>query len=157
MFFSLSRSRSLSLRLVEYGEYKGNYYGTSLDTVRSVLSRNKVCLLDVQPHTLKHLRTAEFKPLVVFVKPPSVERLRETRRNGKVISSKDDRGTAKPFIEEDFEEMVNSAQVMEGQYGHLFEKVIVNDDLPAAFGELREALRTVESEKHWLPVSWTHS
>uniref|UniRef100_A0A8C4YXM7 MAGUK p55 scaffold protein 7a n=1 Tax=Gadus morhua TaxID=8049 RepID=A0A8C4YXM7_GADMO len=144
-------------KLVEYGEYKGNYYGTTLDTVRAVLARNKVCLLDVQPHTLKHLRTAEFKPFVVFVMPPSVERLRESRRNGKVISNKDDHGTAKPFIEEDFEEMVSAAQVMESQYSHLFEQVIVNDDLTTAFGELRQALRKIETEKHWLPVSWTHS
>lgn len=37
-------------RFIEYGEYKGNYYGTSLDSIRSVLSKNKVCLMDVQPH-----------------------------------------------------------------------------------------------------------
>uniref|UniRef100_A0A4W5MH22 MAGUK p55 scaffold protein 7a n=1 Tax=Hucho hucho TaxID=62062 RepID=A0A4W5MH22_9TELE len=84
-------------KFIEHGEYKGNYYGTSLDSVRSVLSKNKVCLLDVQPHTIKHLRTAEFKPYVVFVKPPPVERLRESRRNAKVISGKDDKGSAKPF------------------------------------------------------------
>lgn len=47
--------------------------------------------------TIKHLRTAEFKPFVVFVKPPSIERLKETRRNAKVISGKDDKGNAKPF------------------------------------------------------------
>lgn len=144
-------------KFIEYGEYKGNYYGTSLDSVRSVLSKNKVCLLDVQPHTLKHLRTAEFKPFVVFVKPPSVDRLRETRQNAKIISGKDDKGTAKPFTEEDFLEMVRVAQTMESQYGHLFEKVIVNDDLSAAFGELRQALKKVEVETHWVPVSWTHS
>lgn len=40
----------LCLRFIEHGEYKGNYYGTSFDSVRSVLSKNKVCLLDVQPH-----------------------------------------------------------------------------------------------------------
>ncbi|KAM9337386.1 MAGUK p55 subfamily member 7 [Symphorus nematophorus] len=144
-------------KFIEYGEYKGNYYGTSLDSVRSVLSKNKVCLLDVQPHTIKHLRTAEFKPFVVFVKPPSIERLRETRQNAKIISGKDDKGTAKPFTEEDFQEMVRTAQTMETQYGHLFEKVIVNDDLSAAFSELRLALKKVEVETHWVPVSWTHS
>ncbi|XP_068160175.1 MAGUK p55 subfamily member 7 isoform X2 [Antennarius striatus] len=144
-------------KFIEYGEYKGNYYGTSLDSVRAVLSRNKVCLLDVQPHTIKHLRTAEFKPVIVFVKPPTIERLRETRQNAKVISNKDDKGTAKSFTEEDFQEMVRSAQVMENQYGHLFEKVIVNDDLSTAFGELRLTLRKVETETHWVPVSWTHS
>ncbi|KAM6971390.1 MAGUK p55 subfamily member 7 isoform 2-T3 [Tautogolabrus adspersus] len=144
-------------KFIEYGEYKGNYYGTSLDSVRSVLSKNKVCLLDVQPHIIKHLRTSEFKPFVVFVKPPSVERLRESRQSAKIISGKEDKGTAKLFTEEDFEEMVRTAQTMESQYGHLFEKVIVNDDLSTAFGELRLALKKVEMETHWVPVSWTHS
>ncbi|XP_044783975.1 MAGUK p55 subfamily member 7 isoform X3 [Bubalus bubalis] len=37
-------------KFIEYGEYKNNYYGTSIDSVRSVLAKNKVCLLDVQPH-----------------------------------------------------------------------------------------------------------
>ncbi|XP_054621379.1 MAGUK p55 subfamily member 7 isoform X2 [Dunckerocampus dactyliophorus] len=144
-------------KFIEYGEYKGNYYGTSLDSIRSVLSKNKVCLLDVQPHTIKHLRTAELKPFVVFIKPPTIERLRETRKNAKVISSKDEKASAKPFAEEDFEEMLASARTMEAQYSHLFEKVIVNDDLTEAFGELRLALKKVEMDSHWVPVSWTHS
>ncbi|KAM4543853.1 MAGUK p55 subfamily member 7 isoform 1-T1 [Fundulus diaphanus] len=144
-------------KLVEYGEYKGNYYGTSLDSIRSVLSKNKVCLLDVQPHTIKLLRNAEFKPFVVFVKPPRLDRLRETRKNAKIIPSRDDKGSAKPFTEEDFQEMLNTADMMESQYGHLFEKVIVNDDLTAAFSELQLALKQVETETHWVPVSWTHS
>ncbi|XP_077057070.1 MAGUK p55 subfamily member 7 [Siphateles boraxobius] len=144
-------------KFIEQGEYKGNYYGTSVDSVRSVLSKNKVCLLDVQPHTLKHLRTAEFKPYVVFVKPPSIERLRETRRNAKVISGKEDKNSSKPFSDEDFQEMISASQMMENQYGHLFEKVIVNDDLTVAFNELKQALRKVETETHWVPISWTHS
>ncbi|XP_048027646.1 MAGUK p55 subfamily member 7 isoform X1 [Megalobrama amblycephala] len=144
-------------KFIEHGEYKGNYYGTSFDSVRSVLSKNKVCLLDVQPHTLRHIRTAEFKPYVVFVKPPSIERLRETRRNAKVISGKDDKNSSKSFSEEDFQEMISASQMMENQYGHLFEKVIVNDDLTVAFNELKQALRKVETETHWVPISWTHS
>lgn len=47
--------------------------------------------------TVKHLRTQEFKPYVIFIKPPSIERLRETRKNAKIISSRDDQATAKPF------------------------------------------------------------
>lgn len=47
--------------------------------------------------TVKHLRTLEFKPFVIFIKPPSIERLRETRKNAKIISSKDEKGAAKPF------------------------------------------------------------
>uniref|UniRef100_A0A3P9PAD3 MAGUK p55 scaffold protein 7a n=1 Tax=Poecilia reticulata TaxID=8081 RepID=A0A3P9PAD3_POERE len=122
-------------KFVEYGEYKGNYYGTSLDTLRSVLAKKKVCLLDVQPHAIKLLRTAEFKPFVVFVKPPTMERLRETRKNAKIISSKDDKGSARPFTEEDFQEMWNAAEMKESQYGQLF-KVIVNDDFTSRLAML---------------------
>lgn len=46
---------------------------------------------------IKHLRTPEFKPFIVFVKPPTIDRLRETRKNAKIISGKDDKGSAKPF------------------------------------------------------------
>ncbi|XP_026698053.1 MAGUK p55 subfamily member 7 isoform X1 [Athene cunicularia] len=144
-------------KFIEYGEYKNNYYGTSLDSVRSVLAKNKVCLLDVQPHTVKHLRTYEFKPFVIFIKPPSLDRLRETRKNAKIISSKDDKGTAKPFTEEDFQEMIKSAHVMESQYGHLFDKVIVNDDLATAYSELKATFDRLETETFWVPVSWLHS
>lgn len=59
--------------------------------------------------------------------------------------------------EEDFREMLRTTKLMETQYGHLFEKVIVNDDLTTAFSELRLALKKVEMETHWVPVSWTHS
>ncbi|KAM8967156.1 MAGUK p55 subfamily member 7 [Pelodytes ibericus] len=144
-------------KFIEYGEYKNNYYGTSIDSIRSVLTKNKVCLLDVQPHSLKHLRTSEFKPFIIFIKPPSIERLRETRKNGKVISGKEERASSKAFTEEDFDEMIKSAQVMETQYGHLFDKVITNDDLTTAYNELKLTLDRLESERCWVPVNWLHS
>ncbi|XP_013931342.1 PREDICTED: MAGUK p55 subfamily member 7 isoform X3 [Thamnophis sirtalis] len=144
-------------KFIEYGEYKNNFYGTSIDSVRAVLAKNKVCLLDVQPHTVKHLRTLEFKPFVIFIKPPSIERLRETRKNAKIISSKDEKGAAKPFQEEDFQEMIKSAQIMESQYAHLFDKVVVNDDLTTAYNELKTVFDKLERETFWVPVSWVHS
>ncbi|KAM3822678.1 MAGUK p55 subfamily member 7 isoform 1-T1 [Vipera latastei] len=144
-------------KFIEYGEYKNNYYGTSIDSVRAVLAKNKVCLLDVQPHTVKHLRTLEFKPFVIFIKPPSIERLRETRKNAKIISSKDEKGAAKPFQEEDFQEMIKSSQIMESQYSHLFDKVVVNDDLTTAYNELKTVFEKLEREAFWVPVSWVHS
>ena len=45
------------------------------------------------------------------------------------MSSRDDQGAAKPFMEDGFQEMIKSAQIMESQYGHLFDKTIVNDGL----------------------------
>ncbi len=44
---------NVSSRFVEFGEYKGNYYGMSLDSVCMVVAESKVCLLDVKPHVSK--------------------------------------------------------------------------------------------------------
>lgn len=34
---------------MEHGEYKENLYGTSLEAIRSVMAKKKVCLVDVVP------------------------------------------------------------------------------------------------------------
>ncbi|XP_038654159.1 MAGUK p55 subfamily member 7 isoform X2 [Scyliorhinus canicula] len=144
-------------KFIEHGDYRGNLYGTSIDSVRHVLGKNKVCLLDVQCHTIKHLRTLEFKPYVIFTKPPSLECLRETRKNAKIISSKDDKGSAKPFTEEDLQEMIKSGELLEAQWSHLFDKILVNGDLSVAYKELKTTLDNLEKDPFWIPVNWLHS
>lgn len=39
----------LLLRFIEYGCYRGHYYGTSLDSVNREMAEGKVCLLDIHP------------------------------------------------------------------------------------------------------------
>ncbi|NWI12531.1 MPP4 protein, partial [Crypturellus soui] len=36
-------------RMLEYGEYKGYLYGTSVDAVRAVLDEGKICVIDLEP------------------------------------------------------------------------------------------------------------
>lgn len=52
--------------------------------------------------------------------------------------------------------MITGAQAMESKYGHLFDKVIINDDLAVAFTELRDQFRKIETESHWIPHTWAH-
>lgn len=57
--------------------------------------------------------------------------------------------------EEDFEDMIDLAEAMESQCGHLFDKVIVNGDIATAFRELRADLEKVEqAEVWWIPAEW---
>ncbi|ROK87093.1 MAGUK p55 subfamily member 7 [Anabarilius grahami] len=146
----------LNHKFLEHGEHKGNYYGMSLDSVRRVMAESKVCLLDVEPHTIAALYSSEFKPYVVFVKPPSIELLRLSRRKAKVLASQNEQTATKFFTEEDFQDMITTAQAMEYKYGHLFEKVVINDDLAMAFTELRDELTKIETETHWIPNTWAH-
>ncbi|XP_032815264.1 MAGUK p55 subfamily member 7 isoform X2 [Petromyzon marinus] len=141
-------------RFVEYGEFKGNLYGTSVDAIRSVVNAGKVCLLDVSPPAIKSIRTPEFKPFVIFVKPPSLERLRQTRGAAK---SSGDKNPARNFTDEDFQEMLGTAARMEAQFGYLFDKTVVNDELAAAYRELRAAADSLERETMWVPLSWVLS
>uniref|UniRef100_A0A4W4G3N8 Membrane protein, palmitoylated 3a (MAGUK p55 subfamily member 3) n=1 Tax=Electrophorus electricus TaxID=8005 RepID=A0A4W4G3N8_ELEEL len=137
-------------KFVEYGEYKANQYGTSLESIRSVLARNTMCLVDVQPEALKILRTAEFKPYVIFVKP----HIPEGRRHR--TTAKSPTG-ATPFnFDEDLQEMRHSAEQMEQQYGHLVDRVLVKEDSTGACMELQNILEQLEEEPQWVPVSWVH-
>uniref|UniRef100_A0A672H8V5 Membrane protein, palmitoylated 7b (MAGUK p55 subfamily member 7) n=1 Tax=Salarias fasciatus TaxID=181472 RepID=A0A672H8V5_SALFA len=140
----------LNQRFIEYGTYRGHYYGTSLDSVQRVMAEDKVCLLDVHPSNLKHVYSAEFKPFVVFVKPPRIEELRLTRRRAKFVCDDEESSP-----DEDFEDMIDEAETMESQFGQLFEKVIVNGDVATAFRELRAELEGLEDAAvQWLPAQW---
>uniref|UniRef100_A0A8C8JN03 Membrane protein, palmitoylated 3b (MAGUK p55 subfamily member 3) n=1 Tax=Oncorhynchus tshawytscha TaxID=74940 RepID=A0A8C8JN03_ONCTS len=134
---------------IEYGEYKDHFYGTSLEAIRSVLDRNKICLVDVQPEALKILWTAEFKPYVIFVKP----RIHEShcKRHGSSSS------LSVGITEEDLQEMRQSAVLMGERYGHLVDRVLVKEDLASACVELRDILQRVETEVHWVPIGWART
>lgn len=51
--------------------------------------------------------------------------------------------------------MIDLAETMENQCGHLFDRVIVNGDVTAASGELKADLRRADrAEVQWIPVEW---
>uniref|UniRef100_A0A8C1P8T6 Membrane protein, palmitoylated 3a (MAGUK p55 subfamily member 3) n=1 Tax=Cyprinus carpio TaxID=7962 RepID=A0A8C1P8T6_CYPCA len=52
-------------KFIEYGEYKENLYGTSIEAIRSVQAKNKMCLVDVQPENYcKHYACAELRSIL---------------------------------------------------------------------------------------------
>ncbi|XP_061587471.1 MAGUK p55 subfamily member 7-like [Cololabis saira] len=145
----------LNNRFVDYGHYRGHYYGTSVDSVHGVMAEGKMCLLDLHPSKIKHVFTSEFKPYVVFVKPPLIEELRLTRRRAKFVCNEEGVNHVRIFSEEDFEDMIALAETMENHYSHLFDKLIVNGDIATAFRELKADLeRIADADVHWVPAQW---
>ena len=69
-----------SKRFVEHGEFDKQYYGTSLDAVRTVINSGKICVLNLQPGSLKILHDSDLKPYVVFLTPPSLQTYRQQRQ-----------------------------------------------------------------------------
>lgn len=37
-------------RFLEHGEYRGNLYGTSIESVKDVLNSGKICIIDIEPN-----------------------------------------------------------------------------------------------------------
>ncbi|XP_043790986.1 MAGUK p55 subfamily member 7 isoform X4 [Apis laboriosa] len=140
-------------KFIEYGEYKGNLYGTSSESVSSLINAGYVCLLNPHYQALKMLRTPQTKPYVIYIKPPRFEILKETRNDARARSTFDE-NNSRGFTDEEFSEILHSAARIEFLYTHLFDEVIVNADLPIAFEQLVNAVHRVESEPLWVPASW---
>ncbi|KAM7367732.1 hypothetical protein PAMP_014012 [Pampus punctatissimus] len=130
-------------KFIESGEYEKNLYGTSTDSVRQVVNSGRICLLCLHTRSLRVLRSSNLKPYVIFIAPPSQERLRTLlATEGK---------TPKP---EELKEVIEKAREMEQNFGHFFDATIVNIDPTQAFHELRRLIEKLDTEPQWVPTSW---
>ncbi|XP_041814523.1 MAGUK p55 subfamily member 5b isoform X1 [Chelmon rostratus] len=130
-------------KFIESGEYEKNLYGTSTDSVRHVVNSGRICLLCLHTRSLQVLRSSNLKPFVIFIAPPSQERLRTLlATEGK---------TPKP---EELKAVIEKAREMEHNFGHFFDATIVNMDPDQAFHELRRLIDKLDTEPQWVPTSW---
>ncbi|XP_053981811.1 uncharacterized protein LOC128878038 isoform X5 [Hylaeus volcanicus] len=144
-FISRSQFESdiLCRKFVEHGEYEKAYYGTSVEAIRTVVNSGKICVLNLHPQSLKILRNSDLKPYVVFVAPPSLEKLRQKRIKNN-----------ESFKEEELKDIIEKAREMEDKYGHLFDMIIINTDTDRAYSQLLTEINSLEREPQWVPASW---
>uniref|UniRef100_A0A336MCA7 CSON014040 protein n=1 Tax=Culicoides sonorensis TaxID=179676 RepID=A0A336MCA7_CULSO len=140
-------------KFIEHGEYKGHLYGTSADSVKSIIHAGCVCVISPHYQGLKALRTATLKPFIIHIKPPSFEELKHTRTQARAKSTFDET-SARAFTDEEFEEMLKHDERIEFLYGHYFDEVIVNGDLAASLDKLIKIVNRAETEPSWAPVAW---
>eukprot|EP00048_Salpingoeca_helianthica_P005366 m.87043 g.87043 ORF g.87043 m.87043 type:complete len:515 (-) comp13576_c0_seq2:151-1695(-) len=142
-FFFVSRERMeadiQAMRFVEYGEYQNAIYGTSFQTIEDAIGRGLVCVVDVLPKALKVLRVPRIQPYVVFIRPPPLRRLRETRPT---------------MSEEAVQRLLASAAKYEQTYGYLFDKTIVNESVEESVQTLLHIVEFLRTSPQWLPASW---
>ncbi|XP_064205677.1 55 kDa erythrocyte membrane protein [Anguilla rostrata] len=120
-------------QLLEYGSFGGNMFGTKLETIWKIHEQGKMALLDVEPQTLKIIRTAEFAPLVVFIAPT------DTATQSESLLS-----------------IQRESDAILATYGHHFDLILVNNDVDETVKGLEEAIERVTSTPQWVPVSWVY-
>ncbi|CRK91557.1 CLUMA_CG005213, isoform C [Clunio marinus] len=140
-------------KFIEHGEFKGQLYGTSADSVKNIMNVGGVCILNPHYQAIKALRTPQLKPYIIHIKPPAFQELKMSRLTSKAISTHDET-RSRGFTDDEFNEMIKSADRIEFLYGHFFDDTIINDDLDAAFDKLEKSVTRAENESIWAPAYW---
>lgn len=60
------------------------------------------------------------------------------------------------FQEEDLTDMLSIGGRIEEKYGHLFDAVVINDNVVEAAKELLAIIDQLESRPQWVPITWAH-
>ncbi|XP_074662551.1 protein PALS2-like isoform X2 [Tubulanus polymorphus] len=153
-FFSSREQMEEDIRndkFLEHGEFHGNMYGVKLDTIRGVIQRGKICIVDCNAQSINMLKTAEFMPYIVFVAAPSIEILRNMFELGRAEGV-----TQKFYNERDFIRTVDESARIERQFRHYFDCIIVNDNMEETYRSLIENMETLITEPQWVPVNWVY-
>ncbi|ODV78623.1 guanylate kinase [Suhomyces tanzawaensis NRRL Y-17324] len=113
-------------KFIEWAQFSGNYYGTSIKAVKDVADKGLVCLLDIDMQGVKSVKQTDLNARYLFLAPPSIETLRQRleSRGTETADSLEKRIAAA------------SAELAYAETG-AHDKIIVNDDLEKAYTEFR--------------------
>ncbi|XP_062441071.1 55 kDa erythrocyte membrane protein [Rhea pennata] len=118
---------------LEFGSYQGNMFGTKFETVHKIHQQDKVAILDIEPQTLKIVRTAELSPFIVFIAP-----------------------TDKAEQSEALQQLRKDSESIRSRYAHYFDLSLVNNGVDESLKLLQEAFEQACSSPQWVPVSWVY-
>ncbi|NXP39190.1 EM55 protein, partial [Leiothrix lutea] len=118
---------------LEFGSYQGNMFGTKFETVHKIHQQDKVAILDIEPQTLKIVRTAELSPFIVFIAP-----------------------TDKAEESEALQQLRKDSESIRSRYAHYFDLSLVNNGVEETLQLLQEAFEQACSSPQWVPVSWVY-
>lgn len=126
-------------KFVESATVHTNVYGTSQAAVESVAAQMKVCILDIDVQGVSQVMKKEeatgFKPLYVFIEPPSLGEV-EKRLRGRGTET-DDKIRVR---------LAAAKTEMESSRTLPFDHRVINDDLDECYAKLREILNEQRSK-----------
>ncbi|XP_046471305.1 guanylate kinase isoform X1 [Neodiprion pinetum] len=115
-------------KFIESAIFSNNIYGTSKRAVEDVRRAGKVCVLDIDTQGVKQIRQTSLDPLLVFVKPPSIEELERRLRQR---NTETEESLQRRLI------IAKSEMEFGAQPGY-FHLIIENDNVEKAYEQLRE-------------------
>lgn len=118
-------------KFIEWAQFGGNYYGTTIQAVADVSKGGNICILDIDMQGVKSVKATDLNPYYVFIAPPSFEALKErlTKRGTETAESLEKRLAA------------SQGEIEYSKTG-AYDLVVVNDDLDRAYNELKSFIQS---------------
>lgn len=118
--------------IIEYDNYVGNYYGTPKTPLLKMTEEGKDVLLDLTiAGSVELRRVFPQKAIIIFLLPPSVEKLRE-----RLVG----RGTESPEVIDRRMEQATKEMTKAGS----FDYVVINDDLNETVADIEAIIRAAK-------------
>lgn len=126
-------------KFVEAGELNNNLYGTSIESIREVAVSGKHCLLNISPKAIKRLHEANIFPIVIFIKPTSIESLKEMNKR---------------WTYEEVTATLRYAQRLEQEFGSYFTATIQLDNPNVVLREILSTITQQSGPRIWIPTTF---
>ncbi|KRZ57646.1 MAGUK p55 subfamily member 2, partial [Trichinella nativa] len=120
-------------KFLECGELNGKLYGTKLDSIKEVIKKGQVCVLDCGPQAINVIRNREFMPYIVFIDTPPYEEFKHIYNIH--------RDSLRPRTDEELKQICLESQAIKNIYGHLFDLTLVNRNTEITFRRYLEEWR----------------
>lgn len=121
---------------IEAGQYNDNLYGTSVQSVKEVAEKKKHCILDVSGYAIKRLQVATLYPIAIFLKPKSVDCIRDLNKR---------------LTEEQAQKTHDRALKLEQEFGEYFTAVVQGETYDEIYTKVKEVIRQQSGPVIWIP------
>jgi guanylate kinase len=138
---------------IEHAQFGGNYYGTTVQAVKDVAQKGKICVLDIEMEGVKQVKRTDLDARFLFLAPPSIEEL-EKRLRGRATETEE---SLTVWVSYHIPSLPQLARLSAGNLTLLqkrlaqakneleyaaqsgsHDRTVVNDDLEKAYKELRD-------------------
>jgi disks large protein 1 len=126
-------------KFVEAGELNHHLYGTSIDSIREVAESGKHCLLNISPKAIKRLHDANIYPIIIFIKPKSLEYLLEMNKR---------------WSREEAVAAMDYANRLEQEFGAYFTATIQQDNSNDVLREIMNVIAQHSGPRIWIPTTF---
>ncbi|XP_067938932.1 protein PALS1-like isoform X2 [Watersipora subatra] len=121
-----------------------HYVGVSKQAVTDIVEKGVTCIMHCQPKNINRIRTKEFKPYIVFVAAPPIQRLRDFLRSESTIDPSND----------ECKHIIDLSRHHESTYSYLYDYVMTVRSIEKAVEELMSQINLLDNQQQWVPIDW---